>query len=337
MVRLAEGDRGAFDAVFAGLWPELLAFVRGAMAGHPDAEDLAQRTLLKIFFRISEFDTSRDGVAWAFGIAIYEVRTLRRTRQRRREVSADAAIAGVDGRPSPEAMLLESDLRRALAESLGELADGELYEQRLLEQALARIREWVRYADERLGPSGMKIYFAPGNDDPPAVDEAFVGSSVFVNCEQQVVDLGGIQMASTGWSNPTPWKTPRECTEDQLEERLRSAVAGLSDPAASIFNFHVPPHGTSLDICPELDDDFKVVTVMGAPVQMHAGSTAVRAVVEEFQPLVSLHGHIHESRNAVQLGRTWAVNPGSEYGEGVLCGAIITIKKQKVKYTFTAG
>ncbi len=125
MVRLAEGDRGAFDAVFAGLWPELLAFVRGAMAGHPDAEDLAQRTLLKIFFRISEFDTSRDGVAWAFGIAIYEVRTLRRTRQRRREVSADAAIAGVDGRPSPEAMLLESDLRRALAESLGELADGD--------------------------------------------------------------------------------------------------------------------------------------------------------------------------------------------------------------------
>src|SRR5262249_1951892 len=78
MVRLAEGDRGAFDAVFAGLWPELLAFVRSAMPGHPDAEDLAQQTLLKIFFRISELDTTRDGVAWAFGIAIFEVRTLRR-------------------------------------------------------------------------------------------------------------------------------------------------------------------------------------------------------------------------------------------------------------------
>src|SRR5579859_2507481 len=90
MVRLAEGDRVAFDTVFAGLWPELLAFVRRAMPGHPDAEDLAQQTLLKIFFRISEFDTSRDGVAWAFGIAIYEVRTCRRTRQRRREVAADA-------------------------------------------------------------------------------------------------------------------------------------------------------------------------------------------------------------------------------------------------------
>ena len=104
MVRLAEGDRGAFDAVFAGLWPELLVFVRSAMAGDPEAEDLAQQTLQKIFFRISEFDTSRDGVAWAFGIAIYEVRTLRRKRQRRKEVRADSVTATADGRPSPEAL-----------------------------------------------------------------------------------------------------------------------------------------------------------------------------------------------------------------------------------------
>jgi RNA polymerase sigma-70 factor (ECF subfamily) len=125
MVRLAEGDRGAFDAVFSGLWPELLAFVRNAMSGHPDAEDLAQQTLLKIFFRISELDASRDGVAWAFGIAIYEVRTLRRTWKRRREVGADAAGPAADRRPSPEAMLIETDLRRALAESLGELTDAD--------------------------------------------------------------------------------------------------------------------------------------------------------------------------------------------------------------------
>ena len=121
MVRLAEGDRGAFDTVFAGLWPELLAFVRCAMAGDPDAEDLAQQTLQKIFFRVSDFDTSRDGVAWAFGIAIYEVRTLRRKRQRRKEVGAEAVNATPDRRPSPEALLIETDLHRALTESLGEL------------------------------------------------------------------------------------------------------------------------------------------------------------------------------------------------------------------------
>jgi Icc-related predicted phosphoesterase len=222
-------------------------------------------------------------------------------------------------------------------DAMTELAEGPGYEQRLLDEALARIEAWVAYAEQRLGPKGIKIYFAPGNDDDPAVDEAFAGSSVFVNCEGAVVDIAGIEMASSGWANRTPWSTPRECDEDALEERLRSLLMGVKDPARAIFNFHVPPHGTPLDLCPEIDEEFRVVTVMGNPVQIHAGSTAVRSVIEEFQPMVSLHGHIHESRAAVQLGRTWAVNPGSEYGEGVLLGAIILVKKQKVKYTFTAG
>jgi RNA polymerase sigma-70 factor (ECF subfamily) len=121
MVRLAEGDREAFDAVFAGLWFELLAFVRRAMPGDPDMEDVAQQTLLKIFSRISDFDTSRDGVAWAFGIAIYEVRTLRRQRLRRREVTADARVNGHDAEPSPEELAIETDLHRTLTEALGEL------------------------------------------------------------------------------------------------------------------------------------------------------------------------------------------------------------------------
>lgn len=223
------------------------------------------------------------------------------------------------------------------ADAMTELAEGSGYEQRLLDEALGRIQSWVAYAEERLGPTGIKIYFAPGNDDDPAVDEAFAGSSVFVNCEGDVVGVDGIEMASSGWSNRTPWSTPRECDEDVLEQRLRSIVAGVNDPTRAIFNFHVPPYGTPLDLCPEIDDEFRVVTVMGNPVQIHAGSTAVRSVIEEFQPMVSLHGHIHESRAAVQLDRTWAVNPGSEYGEGVLLGAIILVMKQKVKYTFTAG
>lgn len=125
MVRLAEGDRAAFDTVFAGLWPELLAFIRHAMPGHPDAEDLAQQTLQKIFFRISDFDTNRDGVAWAFGIASYEVMTLRRRRQRRREVTAESALNQIDGQPSPEGLAIETDLHHALVEALGQLSDAD--------------------------------------------------------------------------------------------------------------------------------------------------------------------------------------------------------------------
>jgi Icc-related predicted phosphoesterase len=223
------------------------------------------------------------------------------------------------------------------AEEATRLDDRDAYDERLLEEALERARAWARYADDRLGGSDVSIYFAPGNDDDFAVDAAFSESSVFVNCEQKVVELGDVEMASTGWANRTPWKTPRECDEDELGERLETLVSELRDPEQAIFNFHVPPHGTPLDVCPEIDEEFRVVKVMGNPVQAHAGSTAVRSVIERHQPVASLHGHIHESRNATKLGRTLAINPGSEYGEGVLLGAIVTLKRGKANYTFTAG
>jgi Icc-related predicted phosphoesterase len=149
--------------------------------------------------------------------------------------------------------------------------------------------------------------------------------------------LGSTQVISTGWSNPTPWNTPRECSEAELEQRIRELAGRLSEPRKAIFNIHVPPKDTPLDVCPELDPDFRVVTTMGNPVLTHAGSTAVRGVIEEFQPLASLHGHIHESRNAVRLGRTLAINPGSEYSEGVLMGAIVTTNGDKASHVFTAG
>jgi RNA polymerase sigma-70 factor (ECF subfamily) len=123
MVRLAQGDRDAFGTVFEELWPHLLTFVRRAVPGRPDAEDLAQQTLLKIFARISDFDTSRDGVAWAFGIAVYEVKTLRRQFQRRREVGTEGlANREVEADPSPEARAIQGDLLRALGDAMGELS-----------------------------------------------------------------------------------------------------------------------------------------------------------------------------------------------------------------------
>jgi Icc-related predicted phosphoesterase len=218
-----------------------------------------------------------------------------------------------------------------------ELRSRDAYERRLLEESLARARRWVAHADEKLGDSGVSIFFAPGNDDDFSIDAAFEGSRVFVNAEQKVIELDSFEMITTGWSNPTPWETPRECSEDELEAKLRRLADRVRAPRRAIFNFHVPPHGTPLDICPQIDDEFRVVTVMGNPVQTHAGSAAVRKVIEEYQPLIALHGHIHESRNATKLGHTISVNPGSEYGEGVLMGVIVALKGDKAKYTFTAG
>jgi Icc-related predicted phosphoesterase len=215
--------------------------------------------------------------------------------------------------------------------------DPDAYEARLTVEARERCRRWVDYADDRLGPAGVPILIAPGNDDPPEIDSAFDGSKVFVNGGDDVVDLDGTAFATVGWSNPTPWHTPRECGEDELEARLRRAIGRLPDPAKAIFNFHAPPYDTRLDICNKLDDDLRVVTVMGNPIPMHAGSTAVRKVIEEFQPRASLHGHIHESRANQTLGRTLALNPGSEYSEGVLQGAIVSIENDAVHHTFTSG
>jgi len=125
MVRLAQGHRDAFSVVFDGLWPNVLRFVQRAIPGHADVEDLAQRTLLKIFARISDFDTDRDGVAWALGIAGYEVKTLRRQVQRRRETAAEAAIGVATPARSPEDIVIEHDLHAALAATLGELTVGD--------------------------------------------------------------------------------------------------------------------------------------------------------------------------------------------------------------------
>jgi len=64
----------------------------------------------------------------------------------------------------------------------------------------------------------------------------------------------------------------------------------------------------------------------------------VREAEERLQPMLGLHGHIHESQAAAKVGRTLVVNPGSEYGEGVLRGCLITIADGQVKsYQMTAG
>jgi Icc-related predicted phosphoesterase len=222
------------------------------------------------------------------------------------------------------------------ADAAEELADGARYEERLTEEALVRAERWVQYADEKLG-GRVQILVAGGNDDDPAVDEVFRDRGVFVNGEGRVAEIGGLQVASCGWSNPTPWNTPRECSEEELRGRLETVVSALDDPSSALFNFHVPPRETALDMCPELDDELRVVTVMGSPVLQHAGSTAVRALIEELQPRVSLHGHIHESRGVEELGRTTAVNAGSEYSEGVLLGAVIDLDGEGASVVLTAG
>ena len=149
--------------------------------------------------------------------------------------------------------------------------------------------------------------------------------------EDHPIEIEGMTMVSMGWTNPTPWDTFREAPEDQLAVRIERAISHTTDPAHTIFNFHAPPYGSRLDLAPALKDDMSYKA--GGQALRPVGSTAVRDAVMSYQPLLSLHGHIHESKGSVRLGKTLALNPGSSYEEGVLQAAVVNLdlKKMKVK------
>jgi Icc-related predicted phosphoesterase len=202
------------------------------------------------------------------------------------------------------------------------------------------LTRWLEMAAERLDPARTRLYVMLGNDDEPALREILAASPAVVDPEDVTIDLGeGIQMLSCGFANPTPWHSPREMPEEELRAHLEKLVAQLDDPSRSVFNLHVPPIRTSIDTAPVVSEDLAPVTLGTSVLMGSAGSEAVRAVIETYQPLISLHGHIHESRGVAKLGRTVCVNPGSEYSEGVLHGALVEFdaKKGLKRYQLTSG
>ncbi len=189
---------------------------------------------------------------------------------------------------------------------------------------------WLDLAAERLAGTGIRLYAMEGNDDPPELYGMLRDASMLTETEDKLVDLGeGITMVSYGYSNPTPWHTPRELDDDELERRIDKLAAQVTRPERAIFNLHVPPAHTSIDKAPALDGNLKPVVKGGAVVMQSVGSEGVRRLLAKYQPMLGLHGHIHESRGAVRMGPTLAVNPGSEYGDGMLCGALLEIDGKK--------
>ena len=210
--------------------------------------------------------------------------------------------------------------------------------------ARERLASWIELAETRLNGSGIKCFVIGGNDDDPEVLELLkdMNTQSMVFCEGQEVRIDDHHtMISVGYSNRTPWKTPREIDDDDLGKMIEGLAEDVADAPHAIFNFHVPPVDSTLDTCPMLDWSTSPPTqiVKGGQVVLHgAGSKAVRRAIEAHQPLLSLHGHIHESAGVVKIGRTTSVNPGSEYGEGVLRGCLLTLARDEVKnYQLTAG
>jgi len=201
------------------------------------------------------------------------------------------------------------------------------------------LRRWVGLAEERLKGKGIKVYMTGGNDDRPEVEDVLKSSEYVIDPEGEVVTLeDGREMLSSGWSNPTPWKTPRECSEVQIAAKLDVMISKVQNMESCVFNLHVPPYDSGLDTCPKLDENLKPVYAGSEIIMMSAGSTSVRKAIEKNQPVVGLHGHIHESRGFVKIGRTLCLNPGSEYTEGILRGVIVELDGKSVRnYLLTVG
>jgi len=205
-----------------------------------------------------------------------------------------------------------------------------------------RLERWIKLTEEKLRETGVKVYMTGGNDDPQSVEKIIKSSNYVIDPEGQVITLDEkYEMASLADSNPTPWNTPRECSEEDLEKKISAMVSQIKNIRKCIFNFHVPPKDSTIDTAPKLDASVtppRYVVESGVQIMVGVGSSAVRKAIEKHQPLLGLHGHIHESRGAVKIGRTLCLNPGSEYGEGILRGVIVTLKEDGVKgYQFTSG
>jgi uncharacterized protein len=210
--------------------------------------------------------------------------------------------------------------------------------------ARQRLETWVDLAETRLAGTGIKCYVTGGNDDAPDVLQALKreGTQSFFACEETVARIDEDHtMVSLGYSTPTPWKTPREVTDEQLGKMIEPIVALVADPSHCIFNFHDPPVDSTLDTCPMLDwttDPPAQIVKAGQVVLYGAGSASVRRAIEAHQPMLGLHGHIHESQGVIKIGRTLCINPGSEYGEGVLRGCLVNLAAGQVEsYQMTSG
>jgi uncharacterized protein len=222
-------------------------------------------------------------------------------------------------------------------EELDQLSTQDAIDQRFNDEMTHSLDRWLDMADTKLRGGAVPCILNGGNDDIFEIDPILESAPSVTFAEGKVIDLGGFTMISMGYTNPTPWDTHREAPEEELARKIDAIAAQVPDLSRTIFNFHAPPYGTGLDEAPELDATMR--PTHGGAVMKPVGSTAVRDAIVRYQPPLSVHGHIHESRGVAKLGRTLTVNPGSSYGDGVLQAALIDInlKNGKVKYVLVNG
>jgi uncharacterized protein len=259
-----------------------------------------------------------------------------------------ASLFGKDETAAGEAELADIEKRirtlgfypyRTTPEEHARMSADEAYLGGVFDRVMREATErWVDIADTRLRAAGLPCLVMPGNDDIPEVKDVLAQGRWLVQGEDHVVELGPYQVLCLGYSTVTPWDSPREITEEEMASRLGALIEQIEPGRPVIFNVHNPPADSGTDLAFKLTSDMRIETAGGEPVRVPVGSHAVRAAIETVQPVLSLHGHIHESRAMSSIGRTKVCNPGSLYPDGMLQGVLVTLDGDKVKgFKFVSG
>ncbi|MBI2108495.1 metallophosphoesterase [Candidatus Woesearchaeota archaeon] len=199
-----------------------------------------------------------------------------------------------------------------------------------------------------LEKANKQVFLIMGNDDF-RINEAILENNNIKNIhyinKKSLKINKKFNIAGYGFVNPTPFRlkdwekdegfdsakpTPLFPEEIRTADREKGTIIGdlgnlgkLSNPKNTIYVIHTPPFNTKLDVITD---------------GTHVGSRAVRQFIEEEQPLLTLHGHIHESPRISgswrdNIGKTICINAGSSYPENRLNAVIIDLESLKnIKY-----
>jgi uncharacterized protein len=213
-------------------------------------------------------------------------------------------------------------------------ADPELVRRQFHEQIGRRLRSWLGLAAERLEGSRVPVYLMPGNDDDFEIDPILGESTYCENVNERIIELTPWhQLVSMGWSSPTPWSTPREMPEEEFLDKLSGLLGSVRDPRKTVMMTHVPPFDSGLDTAPLLSPDLRPTASAGDLLRGPVGSHGVRAAIEQFRPVLGVHGHIHESGGERRIGDTLCLNAGSESSMGILRGYLVDLNERGVERT----
>ena len=149
----------------------------------------------------------------------------------------------------------------------------------------------VDSVDEVLSRIDVPCFAVPGNCDPREIIDTIEHSDT-VCLHGNQINLGKMTIVGVGGSNPTPFGTPFELTDKQIDDLLHGAISKMEKTVHNVLLTHAPP--------------FEVLdTIKGE----HVGSQSIRRHMKEFDLVCC--AHIHEQRGVMDVDGVKIVNPGA--------------------------